>query len=138
MTTHTRKGVLDAIRRKARALNLLPVVFDFAGPTSRGLTETVSTLAHLARFVISEALVASFSAARAPVFNPDFFVPVLPIIRAGEQPYAMFEDLPAKEYFWVLPPMEYANAADAAARAFPLLLDAARAHNATKVRSVPT
>jgi len=44
--------VLDAIRDHLRSRNYLSVLFDFE-PTSRDLTETVSTLVHIARFVIA-------------------------------------------------------------------------------------
>src|SRR5712692_3307193 len=50
--THSRKVILDAIREELRKRNYTPVLFDFEKPSNRDLTETVSTLAHLARFII--------------------------------------------------------------------------------------
>ncbi len=50
--TPDRLSILERIREGLRNRDYLPMLFDFAGPTSRDLTETVSTLAHLARFVI--------------------------------------------------------------------------------------
>src|SRR5206468_5492377 len=52
--TPERKAVLDAIRDRLRQHDLLPVLFDFQKPDSRDFTETVSTLAHMARFVIAD------------------------------------------------------------------------------------
>ncbi len=52
--TPDRKAILDALRDTLREHNYLPVVFDFDKPASRDLTETVSTLAHLARFIIAD------------------------------------------------------------------------------------
>lgn len=52
--TPERKVVLDAIREELRKRNYLPVLFDFAGPVSKDTAETVSTLAHMARFVIAD------------------------------------------------------------------------------------
>jgi uncharacterized protein YjbI with pentapeptide repeats len=49
-----RKKVLDALRNKLRKLDYTPVLVDFDKPASRDLTETVSTLAHMARFVIAD------------------------------------------------------------------------------------
>jgi hypothetical protein len=49
-----RKAVLDAIREKLRRQNYLPILFDFEKPASRDLTETISTLAHMARFIIAD------------------------------------------------------------------------------------
>jgi hypothetical protein len=47
--TPERKAVLDAIRDELRKRDYLPVLFDFEKPSSRDITETVSTLAHMAR-----------------------------------------------------------------------------------------
>ena len=44
--------ILNAIRKELRQRDYLPVLFDFEKPASRDFTETVSTLAHLARFII--------------------------------------------------------------------------------------
>jgi len=49
-----RKAILDAIRDALRTRDYLPVLFDFEKPSSRDITETVSTLAHMARFVIAD------------------------------------------------------------------------------------
>ena len=52
--TPERKAVLDAIREELRRRNYLPILFDFEKPASRDLTETISTLAHMARFIIAD------------------------------------------------------------------------------------
>jgi hypothetical protein len=52
--TPERKAVLDAMKEELRKRDYLPVLFDFEEPKSRDLTESVSTLAHMARFVIAD------------------------------------------------------------------------------------
>ncbi len=52
--TDERKAVLEAIREELRRRDYIPILFDFEKPASRDLTETVSTLAHMARFVIAD------------------------------------------------------------------------------------
>ena len=52
--TPKRKPVLDALRAHLRKRNYLPIVFDFDRPASRDFTETVVTLAHMARFIIAD------------------------------------------------------------------------------------
>src|SRR5207302_5085511 len=52
--TPERKAILDALRDELRKQNYLPVLFDFEKPKDRDFTETVSTLAHLARFIIAD------------------------------------------------------------------------------------
>src|SRR2546426_614142 len=50
--TPERKVVLDALRETLRTHGYVPIVFDFDKPRSQDLTETVTTLAHLSRFII--------------------------------------------------------------------------------------
>jgi hypothetical protein len=95
-------------------------VFDFEGPSSRDTTETVRTLAHLARFVIADLSSPASVPHELQAFVPDVRVPVAPIIQDGERPYSMFADL--AKYPWVLELSTYTDAGDAASRVFPLLL----------------
>lgn len=52
--TPERKAVLDAIREELRRRDYLPILFDFQRPDSKDSTETVSTLANMARFIIAD------------------------------------------------------------------------------------
>lgn len=52
--TTERKKVLDELKETLRKYDLVPVLFDFEKPTSRTFIETVSTLAHMARFIIAD------------------------------------------------------------------------------------
>jgi uncharacterized protein YjbI with pentapeptide repeats len=52
--TPERKAVLNLIREELRRRNYLPMLFDFEAPGSRDFTETISTLAHMARFIIAD------------------------------------------------------------------------------------
>ncbi len=52
--TPERKKTLDTIRDGLREHGYLPVLFDFEKPSNRDLTETVSTLAHMAKLVIAD------------------------------------------------------------------------------------
>lgn len=52
--TPERKLILDTIRDELRNHNYVPILFDFNEPTTQDVIETVSTLAHLARFIIAD------------------------------------------------------------------------------------
>ncbi|NJO51439.1 MAG: pentapeptide repeat-containing protein [Leptolyngbyaceae cyanobacterium RM2_2_4] len=52
--TPERELVLNAIREELRKSNYLPILFDFEKPSSRNILESVSTIAHLSRFVIAD------------------------------------------------------------------------------------
>lgn len=100
---------LRLLRRIKRVLNqrgYVPVLFDFEGPGSRDLTETVSTLAHLARFVVADITDPKCIPMELQAIVPNNpSVPVQPLILTGHKPYAMFEHF--EPYPWVLPILEY-------------------------------
>ena len=99
--TPERKAILDAIRVKLRETNYLPILFDFEKPKSRNLTETVSTLAHMARFVIADITDAKSIPQELERIVPRLSsVPVQPILLSSSKEYGMFEDF--KDYHWVL------------------------------------
>jgi uncharacterized protein YjbI with pentapeptide repeats len=49
--THERKAVLDALRNELRKRDYLPILFDFDVPATRDITETVTLLARMSRFI---------------------------------------------------------------------------------------
>lgn len=106
--TPERKQILDAIRNALRQHDYLPIMFDFEKPESKNLTETISTLAHLARFVIADITKAKSipqELERIVPANPA--LPVQPIILSIEYEYGMFESF--RDYPWVLAPYRYEN-----------------------------
>ena len=99
--TPDRKMVLDAIRDDLRKRDYLPILFDFVKPTSRSLTDTVSTLAHMARFVIADITDAKSIPQELMRIVPLLpTVPVQPLILASQHEYGMFRDLRLYLGFW--------------------------------------
>jgi len=99
--------VLQAIAAKLREENYLPIIFDFERPQDRDYTETVKTLAGLARFVIVDLSGPSVPQELSHTV-PFFDIPFVPIIEKGRRSYSMFVDL--FKYPWVLrPPIEFAT-----------------------------
>jgi len=99
--TPERKAVLNAIRNELRRHNYLPVLFDFDKPASRDFTETVRTLAHLARFIIADITEPRSIPQELQAIVPGLAVPVQPLLLEGSAgEYGMFQDL--MKYDWVL------------------------------------
>jgi len=94
--TPERKQVLDAIKEELRKRDYVPVMFDFEKPASRNFTETVNILAHLARFVIADLTDPRSIPQELASLVPFLTVPVVPLLKEGSEPWAMFQDFSIK------------------------------------------
>jgi uncharacterized protein YjbI with pentapeptide repeats len=103
------KAVLDALREALRDHGYVPMMLDSDPAASRDLTETVRTLAGLSRFVVADLSDPRSVPHELQSFVPFTAVPVIPIIREGEEPYTLFRDY--HKYEWVLEkPVTYRDA----------------------------
>ena len=100
-----RKTVLDALREELRKRDYLPILFDFDVPATRDITETVSLLARMARFIIADLTDPSSIPKELEAIVPNLAVPVQPLLEGSSRPYAMFKDY--WKYDWVLPVYRY-------------------------------
>lgn len=108
--TPERKSVLDDLRNALREHDLVPILFDFEKPSDRDFTETVSTIGHLARFVIADLTDPRSVPQELQRLVPNLpSVPIQPIIQEGQSPYSMFPDFGA--YLSVMPPLRYRDSA---------------------------
>lgn len=99
--TEERKKVLDEISKVLKKYEYLPVIFDFTCPNNRDLTETITILAHLSKFIIADITDAKSIPQELSSIVPFLpSVPVVPIMKNGTTEYSMFEHF--KRYPWVL------------------------------------
>lgn len=104
--TDERKAVLDAIHEELRKRNYLPILFDFTGSKNRDITETISTLAHLARFVVADLTDAKSIPQELQAIIPDLpSLPIQPVLHVSQKEYSMFEHY--ERYPWVLKTFYY-------------------------------
>ena len=103
--THERKAVLDALREELRKRDYLPILFDFDLPERQNVTETVTLLARMARFIIADLTDPSSIPQELQAIIPSVRVPVQPLLQGSSRPYAMFKDY--WKYDWVLPVYRY-------------------------------
>jgi Pentapeptide repeats (8 copies) len=131
--TPERKAVLDALREELRHRDYLPVMFDFDKPASLGYTDTITTLARMARFVIADLTDASEVKLELAKIVPDLpLLPVQPLILASAAEYVTFKDI--LRYPWVLEPFRYENL-DHAIASLPEMVLAPVEAKVTKLRS---
>jgi uncharacterized protein YjbI with pentapeptide repeats len=104
--TDERKAVLDALREELRKNNYLPILFDSSVPATRDITETVSLLARMSRFVVADITDPRSIPQELSVIVRDLpSVPVQPLLLEGSTEYGMFEHF--KRYPWVLETYRY-------------------------------
>ena len=109
--TPERKAVLDGLRDALRQHNYSPVLFDFERPASRDMTETISTLAHLARFVVVDITDPTSVPQEMECIVPNLpSVPIQPLLQGSSTEYGMFEHF--RNYPWVLEIHRYSNHRD--------------------------
>jgi uncharacterized protein YjbI with pentapeptide repeats len=97
--TPERKRVLDLIRDRLRELGYVPIVFDFEQPGERDLTETITTLARLSRFIVADLTEPASIPKELEAIAPRLAVPIQPILQ-GDRPFSMFAD--SWKYDWIL------------------------------------
>jgi len=106
-------GGLELLRSLGEGLRnsgYLPMIFEFTRPQDRTYTETIRTLAGLARFVVVDLSGPSVPQELYATV-PHLKIPFVPILEKGRQQYSMFADL--LEYDWMLKPVvEFESAAD--------------------------
>ena len=105
--TDDRLTVLEALRVALRSRNYVPIVFNFDKPETKDLTETVRLLAGLSRFVIADITKPRSTPLELQATVPQVMIPFVPLLQAGEEPFAMFHDLWLKYRDWVLNPICY-------------------------------
>jgi uncharacterized protein YjbI with pentapeptide repeats len=109
--TDERKAVLKALQQAIREKGYLPILFDFTGPENRDITETVSTLAHLARFVIADITDAKSILQELRGIVPELpSLPVKPILLSSQEEPGMFGFF--RRFPWVLDTFYYRDIND--------------------------
>jgi hypothetical protein len=101
------KEVLDELAKALKPRNCIPIVFDFEPARQRDLTETIILLAGLSRMVIVDITDPRSTPSELQAIVPSFRVPVVPIMRAGTEPFGVFEGF--LKYPWMRPLIEYEN-----------------------------
>lgn len=91
--TDDRIKVLNAIREELRKYNYTPIMFDFVKPDDRSFIETVSTLAHMARFVIADFTDPKIVLQEAQHIVPNIVIPFAPIFLkdSGFEPITLYD-----------------------------------------------
>ena len=83
MFASERKRLLDALREELRNHNFTPILFDYNKPNDRTFIETVSTLAHMSRFVIADFTDPKLVLQEAQHIIPNIAIPFAPIFLNG-------------------------------------------------------
>ena len=104
------KPVLEAIRGELRAQHYTPLLFNFEKPLSRDFSQSLRTLARMARFVIADLSLHKSIAQALRAILPGTLVPVQPLLNGSRKLFSMFPDF--KQYPCVLPGYRYNGLAE--------------------------
>jgi len=104
--TSERTAILHALREELRRRGYAPILMDFDKPVSKDLTGTVSTLAHMAQFIIADVTDPSSIPHELAFVGANVVIPIQPILMTGKSEFAMFADMRWR-YHWVLPTYHY-------------------------------
>jgi hypothetical protein len=106
--TPERKRVLDALQEALLARNYVPVFFDFEGPASRDVVETVTILARMARFIVADLTDAAMvRTERVLIVHELPSVPVKSLLESTSAEFVEFAHI--KRYRSVLPIYRYTD-----------------------------
>jgi hypothetical protein len=132
--TLERKQILDAIRNALRNHNYVPVLFDFEQAEDRNITETVTLLARMARFVIADITDPRSIPQELQAITPHVRVPIRSIIQRDQEPYSMYRDLLA--FPWIIRPLyRYQNKDHLLAELSKEIIDVAEAKHRNLAQS---
>ena len=87
------KEVLDELAKALKEKNYIPIVFDFEPARQRDLLESIILLAGLSRMVIVDITDPQSTPLELHAIVTNFAVKVVPIMRKGTDPFAVFSGL---------------------------------------------
>lgn len=106
--TPDRIVVLEAIRDELRKRDYFSVLFEFQKPSRQTTVETISTLAHMARFVIADLTDAKSVLQELQAIVPlSPSVVVQPLLLVSQEEPGMFDFI--RKFRWVLDTHRYAD-----------------------------
>ncbi len=112
--TADRRAILETVRDELRKRNFVPMLFDFEKPQTRDLTETISLLAHMSRFIVADITDARSIPQELMSIVPNLpSVPIVPLREISAQEFSMFSNL--KDYPSVIEPLVYGSVKELAA-----------------------
>ncbi len=124
--TENRITLLESLKHSLSKMGYVPVIFNFKKPDAMDFTETIRTLAGLSRFVVADITKPRSVQQELNATVPDLEIPFLPIIRQGEKPYSMFNDIQRKD--WVLKLVSYKSSENLLKNFHKLIIKAERLH----------
>jgi uncharacterized protein YjbI with pentapeptide repeats len=103
-----RAAILDALRTELRRRDFLPLSFEYENPDNGKVTDTVSLLARMSRFIIADLTNARDLPQELQAIVPRMpALPVHPIILESQYDLSVVKNL--LNYHWVLMPYRYLN-----------------------------